>query len=542
MPLSAASEHDGAHPTPRTRARRRWLLPATAALGAVIGATATIWLHVDHNRSARELVGGGLVAVLALTATLGTRLGEQRRWRRLVEESDHPAAASVPGSLAAQAEAARQFVGADAAAIVWSDGPDTISVGALAGSAPPRLRVGAALGPTAVIPPARRSRWTPAHELPVGDPCRVDGTSVMARPLAAGGEVAGTIVMWSAPPDGRGAPATLPGGAAGAARIERARLDDAERRSRLGASHARRHLAMLVAASATLARAIDDWQPAFEALASEIVPLHADYFAVDLIRDDGGLERVVGRARRPRKDRAVPQARARLAGVARRDARRLGQSHVLLFHDRPGGVQITDATRPGDGISALHRSLELESWAIVPIRVRTDIVGAISVGTLAHRRGLRPSDVETYEELASRSALTIERVRLYTASESAARVAEANAARLVRAVEAAPTLASSLNVADILQRTARQAFRTMDARLAAVQLTRRGAAPRHRRGGPPSPRSRRAPASCSAAPPPRGPGRPCRSCCRAAPPRACSSSTDPRARTSAARSSPSSAC
>jgi len=477
MPSSAASEHDGAHPTPRTRARRRWLLPATAALGAAIGATATIWLHVDHNRGARELVGGGLVAVLVLTATLGTRLGEQRRWRRLVEQSAHPAAASVPGSLAAQAEAARQFVGADAAAIVWSDGPDSLSVGALAGSAPPRLRVGAALGATAMIPPGRRSRWTPGHELPDGDPCRVEGTSVVARPLAARGELAGTIVMWSARPT-VGARLRLSRAArAGAAAIERARLDDAERRSRLGASHARRHLAMLVAASATLARAIDDWQPAFEALASEIVPLHADYFAVDLIRDDGGLERVAaahadpGRielSRRPERD--WPGWRDEM-----RDA--LGHSHVLLFHDRRGGVQITDAARPGDGISALHRSLELESWAIVPIRVRTDIVGAISVGTLAHRRGLRPSDVETYEELASRSALTIERVRLYTASESAARVAEANAARLVRAVEAAPTLASSLNVADILQRTARQAFRTMDARLAAVQLTRRGAAP-----------------------------------------------------------------
>ena len=34
--------------------------------------------------------------------------------------------------------------------------------------------------------------------------------------------------------------------------IERARLDEAEQRSRLGASHARRHLALLVAASAVL--------------------------------------------------------------------------------------------------------------------------------------------------------------------------------------------------------------------------------------------------------------------------------------------------
>src|SRR5271165_3943970 len=193
----AAPERDGPRPPPRTRAAR-WLLPATAALGAAIGASTTIWLHVDHNRGARELVAGGLLAVIVFTAALGTRLGEQRRWRRLVLQFEHPAAASVPGSLAAQAEAARQFVGADGLAIVWSDGPDALSVGAVAGSAPADFRVGTALGATVVIPPEPRGRWTSGQDLPADDPSRIDGASVAARPLPAGGEVAGTLIMWSA--------------------------------------------------------------------------------------------------------------------------------------------------------------------------------------------------------------------------------------------------------------------------------------------------------------------------------------------------------
>ena len=45
--------------------------------------------------------------------------------------------------------------------------------------------------------------------------------------------------------------------------------------------HARRHMSLLVSAGAALGRAIDDWQPALDAIASDVVPNHVDYFAVD---------------------------------------------------------------------------------------------------------------------------------------------------------------------------------------------------------------------------------------------------------------------
>ncbi len=478
MPSPGRPEHGAAAPT-GGRGLGRTLLPATAVVGAVIGASATIWLRVDHNNAARELVAAGLVAIALLAATLAMRLGEQRRWRRLVEQFEHPATAGFPGGLAAQAEAARQFVGADGAAVVWADERNALTTAAVAGTVPDPLVAGTPLNPTTFCAgPGTPTRWLGSGDLDPSDPCRLPGLSAAGRPLPLTGGVAGTLVVWSARPTPWGLVRLARAARAGAAAIERARLDDAERRSRLGASHARRHLAMLVGASAALARAIDDWQPALNALASEIVPVHADYFAVDLVGDDGTITRVVGAHIDPSREAEAGHPgdesggwRLDLRGVLRR-------GETMLFRDARGErPPIATVPHAGDGIVGLHERLDLESWAIVPIRARDTTIGALSVGTRAPRRGLRPSDVETYEELAARSALTLERVKLYRETQAAARAAQANAARLVRAVETAPTLASSLNVADLLQRAARQAFRTMDARLAAVQFERRGSSP-----------------------------------------------------------------
>ncbi|HAM03014.1 MAG TPA: hypothetical protein DCQ30_12435, partial [Acidimicrobiaceae bacterium] len=57
-----------------------------------------------------------------------------------------------------------------------------------------------------------------------------------------------------------------------AASIERARLDDAERRSRLGAEHARLHLGLLARSSVALAAALESYDEALRMLAEVVVP------------------------------------------------------------------------------------------------------------------------------------------------------------------------------------------------------------------------------------------------------------------------------
>jgi signal transduction histidine kinase/ActR/RegA family two-component response regulator len=441
-----------------TWARKRVLIPAAALGGAALGATAATWLSFDRNVAARALVAAGLFVAALLTALIVARMGEERRWHRLADKRSHPATSGFVAGLAAQAEAAREFVGADGAAVLWTDDPRATRVAAVAGSVPEAFVPGAGLPPSALLEEGMVAT-TGWRALDAGDPCAMGHHFVAGRPLRLRVPHTGGLVVWSSHPTRWSLRRLASATRAGTSAIEAARLDDAERRSRLGASHARRHLAMLVSASATLARAIDDWAPAFRDLASEIVPLHADYFALDVLGNEGSLERVVGAH--------IDRSKGREAGDA-------GPQGLEVLAS--GEAVLLRAGQADRGHADLTR-LELESMALMPLRARDAVIGALSVGTQSPRRGLRPSDVEAYEELAARCAQALERVKLYRATQAAARTAQVNAARLVRAVEAAPALASSFNVADLLERAARQAFRTMDGRVAAVRLDRDGMPP-----------------------------------------------------------------
>ncbi len=252
-------------------------------------------------------------------------------------------------------------------------------------------------------------------------------------------------------------------------------LDDVERRSRLGAVHARRHLALVVDASAALAQALGDWAPALRVLADKIVPNHADFIAIDLIGPDGVLERQVS----AHVDAALGEL-ARAAGRVQRDwATTLGK---VVEDGAPVVMPPALASRPGDtttvaaddALHALHDELDLESWAMIPIRTRGLSIGALTIGTVAQRRGLRPSDLAAFEDLAARVAVTVERVLLYRETQSAGRIAERNAIRLGRAVEAAHSVTASLDLTDVLRHAAEQAVRVMEGLGAAVILNRPG--------------------------------------------------------------------
>ena len=159
------------------------LLVAVALAGATLGASAVFWLRLDHNAAARDSVAGCLVLIAVLGVMVGVRLGEQRRWRRLAALAYHPAAAGAPGSLAAQAEAARRFVRADGAAIVWS-GPDhVLTTGATAGAVPTAFVVGDRLPPTCLVTPTpspRAPRWFSGLD-PSADPGGLAGAAAASR-------------------------------------------------------------------------------------------------------------------------------------------------------------------------------------------------------------------------------------------------------------------------------------------------------------------------------------------------------------------------
>ena len=191
--------------------------------------------------------------------------------------------------------------------------------------------------------------------------------------------------------------------AAGLYGLERTRFDDSHRRSRLEAVQSRRNMALLLEASGALEQAVDDVDAAVAALSTVVVPTFADYFDLHIVADAAPTA-TDPPAPLGGTDNAGAQARV-VAHVAR-----TGESLAFpLRKERSLGVMADAAGHLG-----------LDSFAVLPIRSRGVTVGVLTVGTIEPRRGLRPADVAVYEELASRVALALERVRMYREVQQAA--------------------------------------------------------------------------------------------------------------------------
>ena len=287
-----------------------------------------------------------------------------------------------------------------------------------------------------------------------------------------------------------------------AASIERARLDESERRSRLGAEQARRHLDLLTRAGDVLATALESYEDTFVRLVEVVVPSFADWFAVDLVDDDGKVVRVaygargelphgreevgqqetmVGRPRRhPDEDRLVQQALASGRPEVVLNAERITRPHGGTL---AGAGEFTDAA-PAAGV---------ESMIVVPVHVRGLAFGALCLATGAGRRGYRRSDLDTAQGLAERVAIAVERVLLWRETRNAEHAATRNAAQLRLLVEAALGVNVPLEEPEVLRVLVDHARSVLDADCAVIAEARSG-------------RTKVAIVSVSGAPPPPGAG------------------------------------
>ncbi|HET9731323.1 MAG TPA: ATP-binding protein [Acidimicrobiales bacterium] len=284
-----------------------------------------------------------------------------------------------------------------------------------------------------------------------GDASRVDGA-----PVCVDGGPAGAILVSGgdehADPDERLMLLDLAADRASAA-LERARLDDAQRRARLGANSAREHLSLLAQVGEVLAEAMDDYKSATEQVGRLIVPAFADWFAADFTDDSGGV--VV----RVREGTAKGPYRRRYRAWDELIQPSVNEGHPQLFFVRDGHQ---------DAGTELLESAGFQSLMIVPVRVRGLSFGALRFATRPRRRGYRPGDLATAQAIAHRVASTIERVLLYRETREAARTATDRASSLRRLMEAALSVNELLSEDQAVAVVADQARRVASVERAVV--------------------------------------------------------------------------
>jgi PAS domain S-box-containing protein len=194
------------------------------------------------------------------------------------------------------------------------------------------------------------------------------------------------------------------------------------------------HLRLLAQSGRRLAESLDP-AATLAAVAELIVPALADWCVVDLLRDDGTVERAAvahadpGRADLAERLRRYPPDLARQSGGA--DALRTGRSELEIAVTDDTIVRIS---RDADHL-ALIRALAPVSHIRTPLVARGRVLGSLLLISAESGRHYGAETLALAEELAGRCALALDNARLHAAQEQARERAAALAAERQRLVE-----------------------------------------------------------------------------------------------------------
>jgi PAS domain S-box-containing protein len=200
--------------------------------------------------------------------------------------------------------------------------------------------------------------------------------------------------------------------------LERARLYEAERRARAESEAARRRLAVLAEASASLVGSLDV-QATLQTVTQLMLPLLGDYCLIYRIDDNGSI-RLAASAH------ARPEQAGWLAELARLYQPNLSEGRSVLSRVLRTGRPVVVAelppapAEPRAGSPALLRviqNLGTVSVLGVPMIARGRVFGAVMLTMAESGRRYTENDLPLVEELASRAALALDNAGLYETAQ-----------------------------------------------------------------------------------------------------------------------------
>ena len=191
-------------------------------------------------------------------------------------------------------------------------------------------------------------------------------------------------------------------------------------RARSAAEAARSRLETLAKASEQLASTID-YETTLANLASLLVPRFADWYAVDVVDDDGTFRRLAV----VHKDAAKAELVERMHDIfaPRLDepegAGRAARTGEALLYRRITDELLASSTQSREHHELL-RSLGMESAMVVPLTAGGRTFGALTLVSADPKRRYDDDDLDFAKQLGRRAAVAVENARLYRAAEEQA--------------------------------------------------------------------------------------------------------------------------
>jgi PAS domain S-box-containing protein len=217
-----------------------------------------------------------------------------------------------------------------------------------------------------------------------------------------------------------------------------------------------RATAFLAEAGKVLASSLD-YQATLRAVAKLAVPELADWCAVDLLAEGGGLERVAVEHQDPARLELIRELEERYPSQPNPER----GMHYVIRTGKPDMMPhipdaLLDAAARDAEHGALIRRLGLKSYIAVPLVARGGTLGAITLVHAESGRRHDERDLALAEELARRAAVAIDNARLFHETEESRVQLEHQAAELEEAQAEMEMTHDELQHAndELLQRTA----------------------------------------------------------------------------------------
>ena len=202
---------------------------------------------------------------------------------------------------------------------------------------------------------------------------------------------------------------------------ERVELLAAERAARAQAEAARRRLELLARAGAELSGSLDA-DETLQAIAKVLVPAVADWCRIDLLDDEGVLQRRLAYHTDPqRAQRALEMSRRLRAAPGT-----VGSMAWTIANCQPFYGRFDEPRVLADpALREYTQAFGMHAHCILPLVARGRTIGAMGVVQAESGRDLSEDDRALVQELGQRAALALDNARLYREAETARRQAEA---------------------------------------------------------------------------------------------------------------------